>query len=83
MMIRILDCRTLGEFRLELGFSNGERGIFDARVLLSRDGPLLEPLRSQAYFDRVFLDAGALCWPNGLELSPQRVYEDTRIIEAA
>jgi len=32
---------------------------------------------------RVFLDAGTLCWPNGLELSPERVYEQSQIIEAA
>jgi hypothetical protein len=29
------------------------------------------PLRDdQAFFERFFIDAGALCWPHGLELSP-------------
>ena len=31
---------------------------------------LLEALRDPAYFGRAFIDAGALCWPNGLGLSP-------------
>jgi hypothetical protein len=58
-----------------LSFSDGKEGIFDGRILLQRSGPLLEPLRDEAYFRRLFIDAGALCWPNGLELSPARLHE--------
>ena len=80
-MIKILEARCIGECQLELLFSNGQRGIFNARHMLERDGSLLVALRDPAYFSRVFLDAGTLCWPNGLELSPARVYEQAQIIE--
>ena len=44
----------------------------DAQAYLAeRRGILLEPLKEAAYFRRCFVDAGALCWPNGLELSGQ------------
>jgi hypothetical protein len=43
--------------------------------LKQRQGTLLEPLRDAGYFQRFFIDAGALCWPNGLEFSPERLYE--------
>ncbi len=82
-MIKILRIHKLGEFQLLLEFSEGSRGSFDGRPLLQRTGPLLEPLRNPAYFARAFIDAGALCWPNGLELSPARVYEQCRIEPAA
>ena len=82
-MIRILELLYLGDSRLELGFSNGRRGVYDAHLLLDNQGSLLEPLRDETYFARVFLDAGTLCWPNGLELSPSRVYEQTQFTEAA
>ncbi|MGL1833463.1 hypothetical protein ACKVEX_07640 [Rhodocyclaceae bacterium SMB388] len=36
---------------------------------------MLETLRDPVYFRRAFIDAGALCWPNGLELSAARVHE--------
>lgn len=59
------------DFPLRLRFSDGSRGLFDVRALLQRSGPLLEALRDpSAYFDRAFIDAGALRWPNGSSLSP-------------
>ncbi len=80
-MIKIIKARYLENFQVELNFSNGQQGIFDGQVLLQRSGSLLEPLRKEAYFQRFFIDAGALCWPNGLELSPLKLYESSHILE--
>jgi len=74
-MIKVLEARCLDNYRVALTFSNGQEGVFDGHSLLQRNGPLLEPLRNEAYFRRLFIDAGALCWPNGLELSPARLVE--------
>ncbi len=74
-MIKLIEAQYLEDFRVALTFSDGREGVFLGRDLLQRSGPLLVPLRDKAYFKRVFIDAGALCWPNGLELSPQRLYE--------
>lgn len=82
-MIKIVAARHLGDYKVMLEFSDGAEGEFDGRTLLARSGPLLEPLRDEAYFSRCFLDAGALCWPNGLELSPARLRESIRVTEAA
>ncbi len=57
--------------------------MFDGHALLQRSGPLLEPLREEGYFKRFFVDAGALSWPNGLELSPARLYELRKTLETA
>ena len=32
---------------------------------------MLEPLRDQAYFARVFLEFGAPTWPNGFDIAPE------------
>ena len=74
-MIKLIEARYQGEFQVSLRFSDGKEGVFDGRELLKRSGPLLEPLRDEAYFKRMFIDAGALSWPNGLELSPARLHE--------
>lgn len=42
---------------------------------VSNQGPLLETLRDADYFGRVVVDERALCWLNGLELSPARLRE--------
>lgn len=75
-MIKLLDAKPLKAHTLELRFSDHTHGVFDgASHLSTRQGPLLEALRDPTYFERWFVDAGALCWPNGLELSPLRLYE--------
>lgn len=81
-MIKVIEARYLNDFRVELRFSDGREGIFQGRNLLKNTGPLLEPLREEAYFRRLFIDAGALCWPNGLELSPAKLHATCLATEA-
>ena len=82
-MIKVIETHYLGDFQIALNFSNGREGVFDGHALVQRIGPLLEPLRTEDYFKRFFIDAGALSWPNGLELSPVRLYELCKTLEAA
>ena len=75
-MIKVLNAKLVAPFVLELEFSDPSQGVWNAAKYLSiRNGPLLEKLRDPAYFARFFIDAGALCWPNGLEISPARLKE--------
>jgi hypothetical protein len=75
-VIKLLDVKTIAPHQLELTFSDHSLGVFNgANYLASRQGPLLEDLRDPACFARCFIDAGALCWPNGLELSAARLHE--------
>lgn len=82
-MIKVLEVRPAGDFQLLVFFSDGAEGAFEGHALLGRSGPLLEPLREEACFARVFIDAGGLCWPNGLELSQTRVREQCRVVPSA
>ena len=81
-VIKVLTSKSTAPFTLELTFSNSETGVFDATSYLAeKSGSLLTPLKTAAYFERCFVDAGALCWPNGLELSGQRVLELSTVLE--
>jgi len=83
-VIKVLNARLTAPFVLEIDFSDRTQGVFDGSLYLaSRTGPLLERLRDPAYFQRFFIDAGALCWPNGLELSPAQVHSLTVVQLAA
>ncbi|WP_394753034.1 hypothetical protein [Crenothrix sp.] len=33
------------------------------------------PLNDESYFKQFFLELGALCWRNGLELSPSNIHK--------
>jgi hypothetical protein len=75
-VIKVLNARHRGPWKLEIEFSDQTQGLFDGQPYLARhQGPLLEALRDADFFKRAFVDAGALCWPNGLELSPARLRE--------
>lgn len=74
-MIKVLHANLVAPFQLELEFSDHSHGLFDAAAYLAvHNGPLLDKLRVPDYFARFFIDAGALCWPNGLEISPARLH---------
>ena len=58
----ILNARLTAPFMLEIDFSDHTQGVFDADAYLaSHAGPRLDELRDPAYFQRFFVDAGALC----------------------
>lgn len=59
---------------LRLVFSDGASGRWSAAALIARDTVLTRPLADPAYFARAFVSAGALAWPNGLELSAASLY---------
>jgi len=80
-MIKVIAARYIGDFQVALQFSDGAEGVFDGHALLLREGSLLVPLHEEGYFRRCFVDAGALCWPNGLELSPARLRESVGLAE--
>ena len=73
MLPKIVRVKPLGGYRLELVFNDGAKGAFDFSWIFDLVGPMKEPLRDEAYFTRVFLENGALSWPNGFDLSPWNV----------
>ena len=81
-MISLLHVEYVGGGEFAVDFSDGSHGTFDLKNYLStRQGPLLLPLQDEDFAKRVFIEAGALAWPHGLEISPQRIYELAKIVE--
>ena len=72
-MIKVIEARYCGDFQISLTFSDGVEGLLNGQDLLQRNGPLIDALRDESFFRRAFIDAGAVCWPNGLELSPTKL----------
>ncbi|HWE79400.1 MAG TPA: DUF2442 domain-containing protein [Pseudolabrys sp.] len=71
MLTKIVHLEKLGGFRLRLRFSDGSGGVHDFSAMVVEPGPLTEPLRAPDYFARVFLEFGALTWPNGFDIAPE------------
>jgi hypothetical protein len=75
-MIDVIGVCPLGEYKLELEFSDGSVGVHDFSSILNRTGPMVEPLKDPSYFARVFIEDGALTWPNGYDWDPIALHEE-------
>jgi hypothetical protein len=71
MLTKVTYLEKLGGFRLRVRFSNGSEGVHDFTGMVGEAGPMLEPLRDETYFARVFLEFGAPTWPNGFDIAPE------------
>jgi uncharacterized protein DUF2442 len=71
MLTKVARLERLGEFRLRVQFSDGSEGVHDFAAMVHELGPMLELLRDEAYFARVFLEFGAPTWPNGFDIAPE------------
>ena len=66
--------------RLEVSFRNGERGVFDCNPY--RNYECLSGIWAEGVFDKVVADHGTVMWPNGADLCPDEVYENSTKIGA-
>jgi hypothetical protein len=78
MMIDVVRVRHLGEFKLEIEFSDGTAGIRDFALIHEKKGPMAEPLKDTTFFSRVFIEDGALTWPNGYDWDPTALHDDMK-----
>ena len=69
-MIDVVSVKPVGEFQLRIAFSDGSAGVHDFSPTVARDGEMVQPLKDPAFFARVFVELGALTWPNGFDLDP-------------
>ena len=71
MLTKVTRLERLGGFRLGVRFNDGSEGVHDFAAMVHEPGSMLEPLRDESYFGRVFLEFGAPTWPNGFDIAPE------------
>ena len=74
-MIDVISVKPMGDYRLKVAFSDGSWGVHDFSSTAARDGEMVRPLKDPAFFARVFVELGALTWPNGFDLDPIALYD--------
>ncbi|HXJ00855.1 MAG TPA: DUF2442 domain-containing protein [Micropepsaceae bacterium] len=75
LMIDVVSVKPVGGFKLRVAFSDGSIGVHDFSPTAARDGEMVRPLKDPAFFARVFVELGALTWPNGFDLDPIALYD--------
>jgi len=74
-MIDVVSVKPMGGFRLRVAFSDGAVGVHDFSSTAAREGEMVRPLKDPAFFARVFVELGALTWPNGFDLDPIALHD--------
>jgi hypothetical protein len=70
MLNKVSDVKVLAPHVLRVTFADGYLAVHDFAYLKELDGPVALPLHDADYFARVFLEYGALTWPNGFDMCP-------------
>jgi Protein of unknown function (DUF2442) len=74
-MIDVVSMKPMGGYVLRVAFSDGSFGVHDFSSTTSRDGEMVRALKAPAFFARVFVELGALTWPNGFDLDPIALHD--------
>ena len=70
---KVVQAEYRGGFRVYVSFNDSTENTVDFEPWLV--GPVFEPLRDPAYFQRFFVDGGTVIWPNGADIAPETLYE--------
>ncbi|MBR6118353.1 MAG: DUF2442 domain-containing protein [Paludibacteraceae bacterium] len=74
-LVWITNAKYLGEYRLELTFSNGKIKVFDAKDYIASH-PLFASLKDKQLFSQFQLDGWTVSWLDGkLDISPEYLLE--------
>ena len=73
-MIHVVSAKPLSEYRLEVTFNDGVKGVF--RVEPEKRGGVFLKLLDKQVFDAVSInsDFGCVEWPGGVDLDPEAMH---------
>lgn len=74
MFLHIIDAKYVIDYKVEVSFNNGRKGIADLSDSLQ--GKLFEPLRDKSYFAQLKInkELETITWPNGVDLALEYIY---------
>jgi hypothetical protein len=77
MLYDVVEARALPNYRVWVRFEDGVEGVADLSHLAGH-GVFKRWVENPAEFERVSVDpeSGTIIWPGGLDVAPDRLYQD-------
>ncbi|PKM12681.1 MAG: DUF2442 domain-containing protein [Gammaproteobacteria bacterium HGW-Gammaproteobacteria-3] len=74
MFLHVTDAQYLEDYKIEVTFNNGRKGIADLTDALR--GAMFEPLKNKSMFSSLAVDKelDTIVWSNGADLAPEYIY---------
>jgi len=72
MYYEIKDFKHLEDYKLEILFDNGKRGIVDLKDYIKKGG-VFSRFSDIEYFKKAYINKefGVLCWPDEVDIAPE------------
>ena len=80
-MIRVVSVVPQNDHHLLLGFTNGERRLFDVRPYL--DKGIFVELQDLRYFKEARVAFGTVQWPHEQDFAPETLYAESKELTLA
>lgn len=74
-MPRVIGAEYIADYKIKVAFDNGQTRIADCSKWVG--GGVFEPLRDKKYFKQFFVDGWTISWPNGADIAPETLYEES------
>ena len=68
------------DFTLTCELDNGKTYFYDMSFIKNSCGEMLQPLKDPIFFNKVFIESGALARPNGYDIHGNTVERDGQIL---
>ena len=74
MILHVTQAKYIEDYKLEVLFNNGHKGIADLAQVL--EGPVFKPLQDKSFFAQLRVDKEleTIVWPNGADFAPEFIY---------
>jgi hypothetical protein len=74
MFLHITNAHYVDDYKIEVSFNNGRKGVADLGGALK--GPVFESLKNKSEFSsfKVDKELETIVWPNGADLAPEYIY---------
>ena len=72
---RVTSVTPLGDHKLLLTWTNGEKRIFEAHKLLCQS--VFKPLKDESFFNNIKIINGTIAWENDIDYCPDTLYIDS------
>jgi len=74
-MTKAVSVKVKGLYYIEVSLEDGSVIEHDMNYLISESGPVVEAIKAEFEFAKVFIDRGIVSWPSGYDIDPYFLIE--------
>ena len=76
---RVVDVAAVDDYQLLVTFIDGKKGLFDCKPYLEKG--VFKQLKEPRFFNLAHVGFETVCWPNRIDIAPERLYTDCRPVD--